>query len=102
MSPAMIVFAGSSVVGATLRANFSVPPFFGLEAWALRTPERLAEVDVAAPLASGNRGPSAMSVEAPSPYRKTSRREIGPRWDCCSVTSCALHVLDRIGGSLKS
>ena len=41
MSPAMIVFAGSSVVGATLRANLSVPPRFGDEARALRVPERL-------------------------------------------------------------
>ena len=30
MSPAMIVLAGSSVVGATLRANTRFPPFFGV------------------------------------------------------------------------
>ena len=30
MSPAMIVLAGSSVVGATLRANTTSPPFLGV------------------------------------------------------------------------
>src|ERR1700677_4208260 len=30
MSPAMIVLAGSSVVGATLRAKTRLPPFFGV------------------------------------------------------------------------
>src|SRR5579871_3820676 len=65
MSPAMIVFAGSRVVGAMLRANVRVPP--AVTRWvraAFRT----------APATPGTE-PAATAAAPRAPYRSTSRRE---------------------------
>ena len=98
MSPAMIVLAGSSVVGAMLRANLSVPPFLtaalrrGLTDG--RADAAARNLDVAAAgralATSGTASPAA----PPKPYLRASRRENRRGSGLFMATSPVAHSCD--------
>ena len=76
MSPAMIVLAGSRVVGAMLRAKRSVPPRLGVAALARARPAArralpLAEAGAAVSV------PRSVAAEPATPYFNKSRRVSG-------------------------
>ena len=76
MSPAMIVFAGSSVVGATLRANTRLPPFFGVPAAAVVEPLAALELPELDDPQAASTVPRPSTTAPPWPPRISRSRRV--------------------------
>ena len=76
MSPAMMVFAGSRVVGPMLRAKCKVPP--RLDCGIERCLRRASRLGLAEALRAAS-GPNSTAAEPATPYFSRSRR-VTKRW----------------------
>src|ERR1700691_923554 len=84
MSPAMMVLAGSRVVGPMLRANWSVPPRLGAPKARVKSAPARRVVAEALPATNGL---STMAADPVTPYFSRSRRLSRE-----GVGICTLHV----------